>query len=151
MLKEKNMAKELYWEDVEVGSEIPQLIKHPTTEQLVRWAGAAEDYYPGHYDKDFALSQGFPGVTVHGKLKYAFLAQMIIDWIGDRGLLRKLRVSYRRMDFPGEPIVCKGRVTRKYIEDSEQFVECEVWTENPRGERTAQGAATIILRSRVRT
>ena len=60
------------------GQEIPSLLKTPTPQQLVMWAGASGDYNPIHYDKDFALSKNLPGVVVHGQLVTAFLAQMQI-------------------------------------------------------------------------
>ena len=142
------MAKELYYEDVEVGTKIPTLIKHPTSKQLVKWAGASGDYNPLHYDKDFALSQGVPSPIVHGKLKYAFLAQMMTDWIGEEGVLRRLSVSYRGMDLPEADLTCKGEVTKKYVQDNEHYVECEVWTENAKGDRTTPGSALVILLSR---
>lgn len=66
------MTAQLYWDDVKVGVEIPRLIKHPTTRQLVKWAGASGDYYEVHYDKDFAQDKGLQGVIVHGRLKAAF-------------------------------------------------------------------------------
>lgn len=142
------MAKHLYYEDVEVGTELPALVKHPTTQQLVKWAGASGDYYELHYDKDFAQAQGFEKVLIHGKLKFGFLGQFMIDWIGEKGILKKLSCSYRGTDFPGEDLVCKGRVTNKYVKDGEHIVECEIWTENPRGEKTTPGNATVVLPSR---
>ncbi len=48
------MAEQVYWEDVTEGMELPSLVKNPTTQQLVRYAGASGDYYQIHYDKDFA-------------------------------------------------------------------------------------------------
>src|SRR5947208_3362132 len=40
-----------YFEDVEVGEEIPQLVKPPVTHlQLVRYAGASGDFNPLHTD-----------------------------------------------------------------------------------------------------
>ena len=84
------MAKQLYFEDVEVGMEIPPVTKHPSTTTLVKWAGASEDYYPIHYDKDFALASNLPGVIVHGRLKAAYLGNLMTNWIGDQGILRKL-------------------------------------------------------------
>ncbi len=139
------MGPELSYEGIDVGTEVPPLVKRPTTEQLVRWAGASGDYYQIHYDKDFALAQGLPNVILQGKLKYAFLVQMMTDWIGERGTLRRLSASYRGMDFPGEELICKGKVTKKYVEDDERRIECDVWTENPKGERTTQGTAVVVL------
>ncbi len=51
------MGKQVFYEDVEVGMEIPPLVKTPSTRQLVMWAGASGDYYEIHYDKDFALKK----------------------------------------------------------------------------------------------
>jgi len=73
------MSGQLYYEDIVVGSEITPLLKQPTTRQLVMWAGASGDYYAIHYDKDFALSKGLPGVIVHGQLVGCFLGQLITD------------------------------------------------------------------------
>jgi acyl dehydratase len=142
------MAKQLYYEDVEVGMELPTLVKCPSSRQLVMWAGASGDYYEAHYDKDFAQGVGLPGTIVHGRLKAAFLAQLITDWIGDEGFLKKLSCQYRGMDFPAQEIRCKGKVTKKYLQDDEHYVECEIWTENPKGEKTTPGTAVAILPSR---
>ena len=140
--------KQIYYEDVEVGMELPTLTKQPTTTQLVMWAGASGDYTPLHFDKDFAQKFGFKAVLVHGRLKAAFLGQLITDWIGDEGVLKKLTCQYRGNDFPGDDICVKGKVTNKYIKDEEHYVECEIWTENPQGERTTPGTATVVLPSR---
>jgi acyl dehydratase len=139
---------QMYYEDVEIGMELPPLVKKPTKRQLVKWAGASGDFNELHYDKDFATSLGFPSVIVHGRLKAAFLGQLITDWIGEQGRLKKLSCSYRGNDFPGDEITCKGRVIKKYVQDSEHIVECEIWTENPRGEKTTPGMAVVALPSR---
>ncbi len=144
------MAKQIFYEDIEEGAEIPALTKHITRRQLVMWAGASGDYYELHYDKDFAQSTGVPDVLVHGRLKAALLGQLITDWIGEEGRLTKLSCSYRGMDLPGEDLLCKGKVTKKYVKDGEHYIECEVWTQNPKGERTTPGTATIVLPSRGR-
>lgn len=142
------MWKQLYYEDVEVGTELPPLIKTPTTEQLVKWAGASGDYYQIHYDKDFAQSIGLPGIIVHGRLKSSLLGQLLTNWINDEGTVKKISVQHRGMDFPGEQITCRGRVTEKYVRGDEHIVECEIWVENARGERTVPGSAVVALPSR---
>ena len=110
------MADEVYFESVEVGMELPTLEKNPTTQQLVRYAGASGDYYQIHYDQDFARASGLPNVILHGALKNAFLGQLMTDWIGEAGTLKRLTAQYRGMDVPGTPIHAKGVVTRKYVE-----------------------------------
>jgi acyl dehydratase len=142
------MTRQVYFEDVEVGQEIPSLEKDPTTQQLVRYAGASGDFYQIHYDKDFALANGLPGVILHGALKNAFLGQLMTDFAGEHGRLKKLAAQYRGMDQPGSKILCRGKIRKKYTHDGEHLVECEIWLENAKGEKTTPGTATVALPSR---
>jgi hydroxyacyl-ACP dehydratase HTD2-like protein with hotdog domain len=126
---------------VQVGQELPELVKHPTTQQLVQYAGASGDFYQIHYDQAFAKSVGLPGVILHGLLKAAFLGQLVTDWLGDRGTLKSFEVSYRGLDVPGKPYSCRGRVTKVDGDD----VELEVWGEDPDGQRTTLGTASVAM------
>ena len=144
------MAKKLFYEDVEVGMEIPALTKHPTTRQLVKWASAVGDWYEIHYDKDFAQSTGLTGVIVHGWLPFSFMAQMISDWIGEWGTIKKIGCSHRGMTYPGEDITCKGKVVKKYVEGGDNLIECEIWADRAGGEITTPGNATVALPSSAR-
>jgi len=142
------MTKQVYYEDVEVGQEIPRLVKHPTTRQLVKWAGASGDFYEIHYDKDFAQATGLKGDIVHGWLTFSFLGQMLTDWMGPQGWIKKFGVSYRGMNVPGEDIICRGKVTKKHVQDGEHLVELEIWAEKARGEKNTPGNAVVSLPSR---
>ena len=142
------MTKQVYFEDVEVGSQIGPLEKNPTTQQLVKYAGASGDFYQIHYDKDFALANKLPGVILHGALKNAFLGHLVTDFAGEHGWVRKLAVQYRGMDQPGSKVLCKGRVSKKYSEGEHHLVDCEIWLENTKGEKTTPGTATVMLPSR---
>ncbi len=142
------MARQLYFEDLEAGYELPTLEKDPTTQQLVKYAGASGDFYQIHYDKDFALANNLPGVILHGALKNGFLGQLMTDFAGAAGWLRKLSVQYRGMDVPGVKLYARGKVVRKYVEGGEHLVDCEIWIENAKGEKTTPGSATVVLPSR---
>lgn len=126
---------------ISVGQELPELVKEPTTRQLVQYAGAQGDFYEIHYDQEYAKSVGLPGVILHGLLKAAFLGQLVTDWLGDRGTLKALDVSYRGIDVPGRPYRCRGKVTRLVGKDA----ELEVWGEDESGKRTTVGTATVRL------
>ena len=139
---------QLYWEDIQEGMDIPVLVKHPTTRQLVKWAGASGEFHETHYDKDFALKANLPSVVLYGSLTFSFLIQMLTDWIGEEVWVKKAGVSYRAVHVPGEDLFCKGKVTKKLIEDGEHIVECQVWAENPRGEKTTPGSAILKVPSR---
>ena len=150
------MAKQLCYDDVEVGTEVTSLAKIATTRTLVQWAGATGDWYPLHYESDFAKAQGTGEPIIHGELKLAWMIQMMVDWLGEQGRLKKLSCRFYGVDYPrkmktldepkeGETWWCKGRVVKKYTQDNENFVECEIWVENGKGETTTRGAAVAIL------
>lgn len=151
--------KQLHWEDVEVGGELTPLPKIASSQILVKWAGASGDFNPIHFEDTLAASQGLGKPIVHGKLKASWLVQLMTDWIGEQGTLRKLSCQYRAVDYPrlmedvfepkeGETWWCKGKVTKKYAADEEHLVECDIWVENGKGEITTPGSATVALPSR---
>lgn len=123
------------------GQQLPDLVKNPTTRQLVQYAGASGDFYEIHYDQDFARSTGLPGVILHGLLKAGFLAQLVTSWAGRNASLKTFEVSYRGLDLPGRPCRCRGVV--KAVDGS--TAELEIWTEDPDGQRTTVGKATVEL------
>ena len=142
------MVENLYWEDVAEGQELPALVKQPSKRQLVKYAGASGDFYEVHYDKDFAVEIGLPGLIVHGALKNAFLGHLVTKWMGPDGDLKRLACQYRGMDIPGTPVTAKGVVTKKYQEQGADLVDCDIWLENEKGEKTTPGSATVALPSR---
>ena len=142
------MAEQVYFEDVNEGDEIPKLNKNCSTQQLVMWAAASGDFYQIHYDKDFALATGLKNIIVHRALKNAFLGQLLHDWVGGQGAVKKFGCSYRGMDEPNQEIVCRGLVSKKYREGDQNIVELEIWTENPQGQKTSPGQAVVTLPSR---
>ena len=139
------MPDQVFWDDVAEGTEIPFLEKQPSTQQLVKYAGASGDYYQIHYDKDFAQNNELDGVILHGALKNAFLGHLVTRWMGPDGALKRLACQYRGMDVPGAPITAKGLVTRKYQDGGDHLVDCEIWLENQGGEKTTPGSATVAL------
>ena len=117
---------QIFYEDVKVGDVIPEVIEHPTRRQLVMWAGAAQEFSEMHYDNNFAVSHGFPGVIVHGMLNNSFLAKMVQHWAGDDGMIRKFKSSNRHFILVDEDVICSGAVVRKYEQNGQNLIDCEV-------------------------
>ena len=153
------MAGQVYWQDVNEGDHIPPLAKNCSSQQLVQWAAGSGDFYQIHYDETFAKGTGLKDIIVHGALKGAFLGQLLHDWAGDEGRIKKYACSYRGMDYANQEIVCRGVITKKYRDGDEHIVELDIWTEtgpaaddgrakNPEGVKTTPGSAVVVLPSR---
>lgn len=138
----------LWYEDVAAGEELPPLRKVVSTRQLVMYAGASGDFVPIHYDKDLAIAAGHSRVIVHGALKSAFIAQMVTDWAGETGRLLELAVQYRGIDYSGDTLTCRAKVTSTRRQGAQGIIELEVRLENSKGEVTTPGKAVVALPAR---
>ena len=142
------MTEQVYFQDIAVGNEIPSLVKQPGNVQLFLFSTVTRNPHRIHYDKDFAVLEGHPDLLVHGPLQGAFLVQLMTDWIGPRGKLKRIAYQNRARAFVGDTITCKGRVTKVYIEGGENLVDCDIWDERQTGEICSPGTATVSLPSR---
>jgi acyl dehydratase len=135
--------RKLYFESIRVGDELPALAKAPVDRvQLARYAGASGDFNPVHVDELYAKGAGMPSVYAPGMLVMGFLGQLVSDWA--RGAqLRRYNVRFIKMVWPGDTVVCKGRVTDRYGEAGRYFAEIDLWAENQKGELVMKGASQI--------
>jgi acyl dehydratase len=138
----------VYFEDVEVGDELPPLVKGPIQQiQLTRYAGASGDFNPIHQDDEFARAAGMGGVFAHGMLSMAFLGQAITDWAG-AAAVRKFGVRFAAIVRLKDTVTCRGRILAKSSKEDVHLVDIDVWAENQRGEKVVTGKATVALPSR---
>lgn len=144
------MKQQRYGEDVEVGAELPPLIRTQSLQGFVRYAWGSNDLADGHYDLRKAIDRGLDDVFAQGALTAGYIGQMLSDWYTPDGFMKKFTVQYRDITSPGDVITSKGVVTRSYRENGEHLVECDVWAENQDGRKVTIGQAIVSLPSRQR-
>ena len=67
-------ARQLYFEAVKVGDELPPLVKPPVDRlQIARYVGAAGDWNPLYIDEPHAKAAGFPSAFAPGMIALGFL------------------------------------------------------------------------------
>jgi acyl dehydratase len=101
-----------------------------------------------HWDSDLARAVGVPAAYDYGPERISWLGHLMTNWIGDDGFLRRLNVQVRKHNIIGDLTTCNGQVTAKRVEGDAHLVECDVWGDNQRGERTCLGQAVAELPSR---
>ncbi len=139
-------TKQVYYEDVMVDMELPGITYGPvTTEMMVRFSAARNNFHPIHYDKDVARAEGHPDVLVQGPLKLALFDRLMREWIGEEGVLKKISATYRGIDLPGNTLYIKGKILSKNIEKDKGTIYCELWAENETGKTTTKGNAVVVL------
>lgn len=132
------------FEDVDVGTGIPEIVKEITLEQFAMYSAVCWDFHPMHYDSATGQRLGFKEAFADGPMLAAFLGQVPTSWLGSQSRITRLRTRYLKPVFPGDTLYCSGSVLGK-AEDVGYSVECEVWANNQDGDRVASGLVSVSL------
>jgi len=103
-----------------------------------------------HWEKELAQSIGIPAPFDQGNQRITWVSQVMTNWMGDDGFLKKMTVQLRRPNLIGDTCWCRGKVVRKAVEHGQHLVDCELWADNQRGERSATATASAVLPSRAK-
>jgi len=141
-------ATKRYWEDVKEGDALPEMkVEKLTRTDFVKYAGASGDFNPIHHDQTFAEASGNPTVFAMGMLNAGILSRMVTAFAG-RPNVRRYKVRFATRAWPGDDVICRGRVTRKVVQGSEKLVEGELEAVNQKGETLISGSFVAALPSR---
>jgi len=153
-----------YWEDAAEGEEIPALEKGTysvtelflfthgvigtgrTPRAYLEAEGSADLGGGGRFDEEHARKRrNMPGQFDFGPQRVCWLSQIVTDWMGDEGTIRKLNASVRHPNIVGDTNTVYAEVTKKYVENGEHLVEVYAQNRNQSGLTTAFGTATVEL------
>ena len=73
------------------------------------------------------------------------ITRLVTDWMGPRGKLQFIDVSFRRPVQHDDRLQSQGLVTDTTEEDGRGVVKLDIYLENERGERPLQGTAAVEL------
>ncbi len=137
-----------YWEDVQEGEALPEVrVEALTRTDFVRYAGASGDFNPIHHDQTFAEASGNPTVFAMGMLNAGILSRVATKFAG-RPNVRRFSVRFATRAWPGDAVICSGKVTRKFEEGGEKRVEGELKAANQKGETLISGSFVAALPTR---
>ena len=112
------MASSVAYDDVEVGTVVPQQTFPVQRVNLIKYAGASGDFNVIHWNERVATAVGLPNVIAHGMFTMAQAARVVTDWVGDPGAVLEYGVRFSSPvvvpdDDRGAEIVVGGTVTEK--------------------------------------
>jgi acyl dehydratase len=116
------------YDEVEVGTQVPEQRFPVQRANLIMYAGASGDFNPIHWNEKFAKTVGLPDVIAHGMFTMAQAARVITDWTGDPAALVDYGVRFSKpVVVPadeGAELVVRGEVTEK-LDGNRVTVELE--------------------------
>ena len=144
------------FDDVRIGDLMPNYTTGPITRtHLVRYAGASGDFNPLHHDESFAKMIGLNNVIAHGMLIMAIAGEAITAWVDQRSI-RKFSVRFLSMTEPVDwnnventkdraTITVTGKVVKKYEENGEKLIKCDIVAKDALGSRKLDGFFIVAL------
>ncbi len=96
---------------VAVGATLAPVAHATSKVQVFRYSAATWNTHRIHYDKDYAVAEGYPDVLVQSHLHGALLVRYCTDWAGEDGRLLSLALRVRRFAVAGETLNVAGMVS----------------------------------------
>jgi acyl dehydratase len=134
------------YDQLEVGSALPEQRFPVQRANLIRYAGASGDFNPIHWNERFAKTVGLPDVIAHGMFTMAVAARVVTDWVGDPGAVVDYGVRFSKPvvvpDEGGAELVVGGTVVGKLAGNR---VEVELEARSGGDKVLARARATVQL------
>jgi acyl dehydratase len=133
------MTVNVYFDDVQVGDEMPSWSRTTNFMHWNRYAAVNDEFVPFHMDDEDGRKAGnAAGAFGMGNLRYAYLVNALRDWIGDEAEIREIN----------DTLSVVGKVVGKEVVDGENQVRLETNVMNQNGEATCPGHAVVVLPAR---
>lgn len=142
------MAHNVYFEDVEVGQEIPAFTRTTDFMSWNRYAAVNEEFVYVHMDDEAGKAAGQGAAFGMGNLRWAYVLNALRAWIGDSARVRELAMQFRAINHKHDVLSTIGVVTEKTQENGENLVRLEINVVNQEGVKGAPGHAVVSLPSR---
>ena len=91
------------------------------------------------------LFLGVPGAKEVNSERLHWTTQMLTNWQGDDGFLKRLDLKFPTINMMGDITRCYGKVIGKRIEAGKNVVDIEVWNVNQVGDTVTTGSAEVVL------
>ncbi|MYD65733.1 MAG: hypothetical protein F4X26_07125 [Chloroflexi bacterium] len=143
------MAENVYFEDVNVGDDIPSFTRQTDLMHWNRYAAVNDEFVYIHMDDEAGrAAANEPGAFGMGNLRWAYLLNMLREWVGDEVDVRELGVQFRAINQKNDVLTCVGTITEKIEENGDHLVRLDTNVINQDGVATCPGHAVVALPSR---
>jgi acyl dehydratase len=133
------------WDDVTEGSAIPGVVDEITYRRVIMNPGATGDYFPGHYDPDYARRQGQPTIYANSLHLFGLVDRAVMEWAGPRAFLVRRAVRLHSSMYAGDTVTVSGTVTGKRCDGDARLVDLDVGVSAHDGRSICAATVTVRL------
>src|ERR1700744_1171741 len=116
------MTQNVYFEDVEIGLEIPAFVRKTDFMQWNRYAAINDEFVYVHMDDEAGKAAGQGAAFGMGNVRRAYVLNAVRAWIGDEAEIRAFSMQFREINHKNDVLTTYGLVTQKKHENGEHLV-----------------------------
>jgi acyl dehydratase len=132
------------FDDVGVGTMLPEQPIPITTSLIVAGALASRDFTALHHDKAAAQASGMQDVFMNILTTNGLVGRYVTDWAGPNAVLKKVAIKLGAPNLPGDTMKMTGTVKNR--DDAAGVVEIEVTGRNSWGDHVTGTVAVALPR-----
>lgn len=134
-----------YWDQVEIGDAISPVVHLPISRlQIAQFAAASDDFSPLNLDDELAKNAGFGGVYAPGLMALGFVDEALRSFASNMRVI-SLSGTFQRLIWPGDKLIAKGMLLRRYQKNDECRINFSLWCENQNQEVVMKGSSVCLL------
>jgi hypothetical protein len=130
---------------VQPGDTIPPFERTTGFHNWNRYAAVNDEFVDIHMDDGAGQAAGYPGAFGMGNLQWAYLHNMLRDWVGEDGRIVRMACQFRGPNLRNTVVTARGIVTAVHSADGETLIDLDVWTETEASGKVAVGTATVAV------
>lgn len=130
-----------------VGDTLPSFQRETGFHNWNRYAAVNDEFVPIHMDDEAGRAAGYPTAFGMGNLQWAYLHNLLRNWLGNDGRISTLEVQFRAPNTKGMTVTAHGTVRSVREDSGARELDVDVWTEDGDGNKLAPGTATVVLTS----
>ncbi len=142
--------RSLYWDDVEVGQDLPAITYELSLLRLVAFVRATGVYDYIHFDRDYAQSVGTRDAFAATPHVAGLFSRLLTDWSGPEAEIKSMNFSMRAQSCAGDVLTITGKVGNKYRSEAGEYLVdiVDMNIAHPLAPQAAVAQATLALPSR---
>ena len=133
------------WSRVVEGATIPAVVDVITPRRVIMNPGATGDYFPGHWDPDYARRQGQRTIYANSLHVFGLLDRAVAEWAGPRSFLLRRDVRLQSSMYAGDTVCVAGVIVGKRIDADTCVVDLDLTLTNQDEDTICTARATVRL------
>jgi acyl dehydratase len=127
---------------------LPPLMDEITARRVVQNPGATGDYFPGHWDPDYARKQGQRAIYANSLHVFGLLDRAVTEWAGPTSFLVRRNVRLVSSMYAGDTVTVTGNVVDEREGESGRLVDVDLAITNQDGDVIATSRSTVRIGDR---